>query len=249
MVINDHGIQLRGELEYPHCRNGYVPLMVLIHGVTGHRKEPHLAALRNAALCEGIAVLIADLYGHGESDGSFENHDLNQWVSNIETLINYGKAQKFISKIFLAGHSQGGLAVLLAAIRRSEDIDGLILLSPALTIPDHIREGMFLGISFDPDNLPENMEFTTDMTYRLKRNYFTVARKIWPKHTAEQYMGPVLFIHGSEDEVVPYSEAVEMAHWFPSCDFITLKDETHCYDYNVKAMTDSVTAWIKKNEE
>ena len=51
-----------GELKAEKC-----PLLILLHGYTGHMEEPHILAISQAVTQIGWAVLRIELYGHGKS--------------------------------------------------------------------------------------------------------------------------------------------------------------------------------------
>ena len=119
----------------PHRCGEKCPLVIVIHGFTGHMEERHITAV-SAALNEiGYATLRVDMYGHGRSDGRFYDHTLFKWLSNAMTVIDYAHGLEWVSDLYLCGHSQGGLTVMLAAAMKHELIRGLIPMSPAIMIP------------------------------------------------------------------------------------------------------------------
>ena len=70
--LQDDGISIHAKLDFPQDREDKkLPLLILIHGFTGHMEEEHLLAVVRAANEAGFAVLRAEMYGHGESGGSF----------------------------------------------------------------------------------------------------------------------------------------------------------------------------------
>ena len=121
MIITDDGIRLNARLDMPVVlainKDGAAkcPIMIIIHGFTGHMEEAHLNALSDALNEAGYATLRADMYGHGKSEGSFREHTLFKWMTNAMTLIDYARGLDFVTDIYLCGHSQGGLTAILAA--------------------------------------------------------------------------------------------------------------------------------------
>ena len=86
MQIFDDGIPLSAVLEKPGKTP--CPLVIFLHGFTSSKDRPHNAASCQAMREAGFATLRADLYGHGESGGAFENHTLFKWLSNTLALID-----------------------------------------------------------------------------------------------------------------------------------------------------------------
>ena len=86
--ITEDGIRLHAKLEMPQNAEK-CPLLIIIHGFTGHMEERHIVAAAQTAVNAGYAALRAEMYGHGKSDGSFENHTLLKWLTNAMTVIDY----------------------------------------------------------------------------------------------------------------------------------------------------------------
>ena len=71
MYILDDGIRLSAKLEMPVNQKKEMPVVVIIHGFTGHKDEPHLLAVNRALLEAGCVTLRADMYGHGKAAARF----------------------------------------------------------------------------------------------------------------------------------------------------------------------------------
>jgi 3-oxoadipate enol-lactonase len=98
--------------------------LLLVHGFTGGRVDfaDHLEALAEA----GWWVVAPDLRGHGdswhpedESDYSFEHFAGDMW-SLVDAL--------GWERLVLLGHSMGGMIAQVAATKRPEALDGLVLM-------------------------------------------------------------------------------------------------------------------------
>lgn len=224
--ITDDGIRLHAKLNRPESEEK-LPLMLLFHGFTGHMEEEHIVAAMNTAVQENIAVLRVELYGHGGSDGAFENHTLYKWVSNGLKVIDYAKHLDFVSDLYLCGHSQGGLLVVLLAGMCPNDCRVLIPMSPALMIPEMARKGSLLGFPFDPQNIPEYLDCWDDK--RLRGDYARVAQTIHVEDEIARYHGPVCLIHGDADGAVPYACSVDAARQYENAQLRTIKGSDHCY--------------------
>ena len=245
--IEDGDIKLNTQLELPENQNGNVPLLILIHGLTGHMEEPHLIALKNALLAEGFGVLRAEMYGHGSSGGRFFDHDLYRWIDNVLAVIDYARKIEGVSDLYLAGHSQGGLTVMMAAGMKREQLKGLIALSPAVMIPDDARNGILLEHTFDKDLVPESIQLDED--HVLSGNYLRIAQSIYPEQVAPNYKGPVLVIQGEADETVPVKVAEEAAKLYEHSELVIIPGDTHCYDYHCDEMVSAAVTWLKKQRD
>ena len=94
MYIMDDGIRLNAKLDMPEGNDGKCPLVIVIHGFTGHMEERHIVAVSRTLNEIGYATLRVDMYGHGSSDGQFENHTLYKWLSNALVIENEEPAEE-----------------------------------------------------------------------------------------------------------------------------------------------------------
>ena len=130
MYIIDDGLKLDAVLDMPAAMAGEkCPLVIVIHGFTGYKEEDHIVAVSRALNEIGYATLRVDMYGHGHSDGEFRKHTLYKWLTNALTVIDYARSLDFVTDLYLCGHSQGGLTVMLAGGLKHDVIKGLIPLS------------------------------------------------------------------------------------------------------------------------
>ena len=244
MYIMDDGIRLSAQLDMPvNCRDK-CPLVIVIHGFTGHKEEPHITAVSEMLNAIGCATLRVDMYGHGQSDGSFRDHTLYKWIGNAMTVIDHASALDFVSDLYLCGHSQGGLTVMLAAALKHEVIRGIVPMSPAIPIPEGARRGTLLGRPFDPDRIPEEMPVKGDLV--LGGNYIRVAQTIHVEEAIARYHGPVLLVHGSADESIPLSFSIQANEAYTNAELAVIPDDTHCYDHHLDMAVDAVKQWMLK---
>ena len=243
MYITDDGIRLNAKLDYPKgYRNGKCPLVIVIHGFTGHMEERHITAVSEALNETGFATLRVDMYGHGNSEGTFEKHTLYKWLTNALTVIDYGRNLDFVTDLYLCGHSQGGLTVMLAGAMKHDVIKGLIPMSPACMIPELARKGELLGLSFDPDHIPETLDAWDGR--KLNGNYARVAQTIHVEDAIDRYTGPVLLVHGDADEAVPVQYGIEAAKRYQNCRLVLIPGDDHCYDYHLDQVISAVKEWM-----
>ena len=243
MYIMDDGIRLNAAVELPAGCPTRCPLVIVIHGFTGHMEERHILAVSQAIREAGFATLRVDMYGHGNSDGAFSKHTLYKWLTNALTVIDYARGLEFVTDLYLCGHSQGGLTVMMAAAMKHESIHGLIPLSPAWTIPGGARAGFMLGQAFDPEDIPDLIP-----PWGLEGNYLRVAQTIHVEEAIDRYRGPVLIVHGECDETVPVEGARQAAERYRNAELVLIPGDTHCYDFHLDQVTDAVRDWLLRQK-
>ena len=193
MFILDDGIKLDCKVDKPANIGDKMPLAIVIHGFTGNKEEKHIVAVSKTLNKIGFATLRVDMYGHGSSEGSFYNHTLFKWLANAITVIDYARNLEWVSDLYLCGHSQGGLTVMLAAAMKHDVIKGIIPMSPAIMIPEQARKGIILGTTFDPFRIPERIS-SLDHRWELSGNYIRVAQMIHVEDAYKGYDGPCSLI-------------------------------------------------------
>lgn len=242
MLISDDGIRLSAVLEKPEGAEE-CPLAILLHGFTSAKNRPHTLLTAEAMREAGFATLRFDLYGHGESGGAFRDHTLYKWIQNTMAVIDWARANGF-SKICLSGHSQGGLVAALAGAMEADRICGLVLRAPAFMIPQGARDGKLLGYSFDPEHIPDAVPVIKGL--ELDGNYVRVAQTIRAEEAMDRYRGPVLILHGDQDDTVPPDVSREAARRYANCELALIPGETHHFDRCPEQARETIREWMRK---
>lgn len=78
--LQSRGLTLRGMLHIPANISGKIPMVVIFHGFTGNKMEPHFILVKLSRLLEtkGIASVRFDFAGSGESDGDFSEMTISK---------------------------------------------------------------------------------------------------------------------------------------------------------------------------
>jgi len=112
--------------------------IVIAHGLGEH--SGRYGNVVERLLPEGISIWVPDHRGHGQSEGSpghvFSFYQYVVELSRLVEIAREGMAEG--EKIFLLGHSLGGLIALRFASDFPEMINGLVVSSPALGLASDI---------------------------------------------------------------------------------------------------------------
>ncbi|NBJ88604.1 alpha/beta hydrolase [Acutalibacter sp. 1XD8-36] len=242
--IPSDGIKLHVKLEKPQ-NTEKCPLAIVIHGFTGHMEERHIVEVSQAMNEMGIATLRVEMYGHGKSEGRFEDHTLYKWVTGALAVVDYAKTLEFVDSLYLCGHSQGGLLTMLVAGMKRDDFKAIIPLAPAWMIPDGARQGNLVGQSFDPEHIPDMIEFGG---LKLNGNYIRVAQTIHVEDEIQRYTSPVLIVQGDADEAVPLQYARRAAELYANAKLVIVPGDTHCYDHHLEMVTGAVRDFLAEHK-
>lgn len=216
--VLSRGFTLRGMMHRPQSAPAgrRLPAVVLCHGFSGTRVEPHqlLVKAANALAEEGIVAVRFDFAGSGESDGNFVDMTPETEVQDAINILQWLGAQPGVdrSKLGMIGLSLGGLVTACAASRTK--LPAAIALWAATA---HMGERMHERST--PESAAQLQEKGyIDMRGNLVgRGFLENALEIKPLNEAQKYTGKVLIAHGTEDQSVPVSEAHEYAEAFTQC--------------------------------
>ncbi|MCM1127442.1 MAG: alpha/beta hydrolase [Lachnospiraceae bacterium] len=212
-----------------------MPAMVLSHGFGSSAREMEYYAGAFAGM--GYAAYCFDFCGgsaggSGRSEGTPSEMTIGTECEDLIAVIEGIKEFPYVdgSRISLMGCSQGGFVSALTAARLGSAVENLILLYPALCIPDHARLGILGGARYDVRCVPEFIACPNQMN--LPRRFHEEMQAMDPYLEISKYKGRVLLIHGMRDEVVNYAYAVKAKESYEKgqCSLMLIRDAGHGFN-------------------
>ena len=248
-------LKIKGTYFYPEDGEN-LPIAIVSHGFMSNRRSCYAYA-KTLAQC-GYAAFTFDFCGGGvicQSQGSTWEMSVLTEVKDLEAVITYARRQPIVNpeRLLLMGCSQGGFVSALTAAQNPDEVDGLILLFPALSIPDDARKGSMMQAKFDPADIPEKIDCGP---MKLGRQYAADVIDMDPYAEITPYKGMVLLVHGDADRVVDvsYSKKAAAAYQAAGAD-VRLKimpDADHGFtnplqDRKVRSLVGTFARHILKN--
>ena len=227
--IKREGLKIYGELYIPENSKEEFPLVICSRGFGGNMSGT--SALAKELTKIGFAAFAYDFIGGGsgiKSDGQLTDMSVKTEARDLTAVIEYLKEDERISQdnIFLLGQSQGGYVSTYVASNRN-DIKGLIDYYPAFVIKDDCL-AQYASEDLVPDPYP--MQKMGGMN--LGKIYWVDAVSIDIYEEMAKYEGNVLLMHGTSDNVVPYSYSERASTTFKQCEFITYQNAGHGFSGN-----------------
>ena len=208
---------------------GVLPAIIICHGYLANQRTVRHYAEFLAGL--GWAAFTFDFCGGGllsRSDGKPSEMSILTEVEDLKPVINYVKQRNDIDTehISLMGCSQGGVVCALTAAKIKNEIERLILFSPAFCIPDDARRGKLLFARFDPENIPPVI---SRFPMKLSDVYVKSVKDMNIYDEIKGYEGPVLLIHGTKDKLVDISYSRQAREVYKQCEYLEIEGAGHIF--------------------
>jgi len=225
---NSKGDRLCGIISNP-TDDTSKPVIILCHGFTTSKDNFTNSNLERILNKGSISTFRFDFFGHGESEGLFEDITISEAVDDILNAIKYLKSKSY-SKIGLVGSSFGGIASIMAA-SKTDDLFLLALKAPVSNykerdieiigedfIRDWEEKGFRVYISGNGNQHKLNFTFFEDYD---NNNGYEAAKKI---------KIPTLIIHGDKDDSVPIEQSRKIATLIQNSKLMEIKNAGHQFD-------------------
>ena len=241
-IDGDHG-KLQAVIQKPDLKPGQqCPMVVFCHGFGGTKEGPLFELITDSLQKHGIASIRFDFNGHGESEGKFEDMTVPNEINDAKKVIEYVRDLRYVSKIALVGHSQGGVVASMTAGEMGSDISAVVLMAPAAVLRDDAIRGSTFGKQYNPLDPPEYVELWGPQ--RLGRNYIKTAFSLPIYETAANYHGPALIIHGNGDRIVPYTYGLRFHQQWKGSEYVLQEYFDHGFSQNIYRTTDIVSDFL-----
>ncbi|MET0239461.1 MAG: lysophospholipase [Sphingobium sp.] len=194
-------------------------IVAICHGLNSH--SGHYIWPAEQMVAAGFAVYALDLRGRGRSEGErFHVESIEDYVSDLDGLIDLALSREGAVPVYLLGHSAGGVTSCVYTLEHQEKLAGLICESFAFQVPaPDFALSVIKGISHVVPHLHvltlKNEDFSRDpeVVARLNADPL-IAQESQPTQTVAALVRaderlerdfpsitlPVLIIHGTADK-------------------------------------------------
>ncbi|MGL4736900.1 MAG: alpha/beta hydrolase [Cellulosilyticaceae bacterium] len=223
-IVSDEGLKLQGYLfESPNPSSRVV---IISHGYTGN----HYITLPFVPVywSMGFHVLLIEMRGHGMSEGKrasygyYESQDLGCWVDKMK--LYYGERVK----VALHGQSMGAAASLIY-IESHWDIQ-FVVADCSYSDSEELLGHQIQTVG----NLPPALFVPALKQLMVRQAGYNLAEAS-PIRSSEHSPVPIMFVHGDQDEIIPYHMSQEMydVRNHPKDKLLIIKGAKHVEAYPV----------------
>ena len=186
---------------------GSGPAVIWCGGLKSDMEGTKAVFLHERCAEAGRAFLRFDYFGHGVSEGAFEDGTLSRWSGDVVAVID-----RFADGgCVLVGSSMGGWASMLATMERPDAVRALVLINPA---PDFTRD-VYAGwdshkrqMLADDGVVYEPSDYGEPYAYSKALIEDGEARSIL--HAPVPITCPVEILQGADDTVVPPAKSARI---------------------------------------
>jgi acylglycerol lipase len=206
-----------------HAKAGDKAAVVVCHGLGEHSgRYENLYEILDP---NGFSYFALDHRGHGRSEGKRGTLDsFDQFIFGVKKMVEMAHKTLKGKKVFLFGHSMGGLISIQYALRFPETIDALVASSPALQVAvevpavkafmgrllSNVLPALSLSNELDPNLISHDKEvvraYIDDPLVhdRISTRLYTEMTSAMDNslNRAGSLLMPLLMLHGTDDKFV-----------------------------------------------
>ena len=224
VVRSSEGHSLAGTLTLPKARAGRIPAVITISGSGAQERDEVLPGVRGyrpfrelaeALAARGVAMLRYDDRGFGASTGVYNTATSQDFANDTRAMVAYLRSRPEIDadRIFLVGHSEGGLIAPLVAAEDPRLAGIALLAGPAYTGRRIVAYQNRNAI----EQLPGRTPAQRDSLYAVavasldsiaaQQPWFRFFLEHDPLPVIASVRQPVLIVHGQTDRQVTAEQA------------------------------------------
>lgn len=266
VVLTDSGAEIFARIWRPD--SAPLAILAICHGLNSHSGQ--YFGFAKEMVSRGYAVYALDLRGRGRSSGErFYVEHIDDYVADVDALIEFAISREVSLPVYLLGHSAGGVTSCIYALEHQSKLAGLICESFAFQVPaPDIALAILKGLSHLVPHAHvlklHNEDFSRDPTMVAQMNADpliagenqaaqTVAALVRADQRLDREFGditlPLLVLHGTADKATKHSGSERFAREAGSKDKTLRLYEGHFHDLlndvGKEQVTRDIAAWIE----
>ena len=197
--IDNGSRHIYGELFTPPDARDDGPVAIIAHGFNGtadYGRNYFDVMGRLGYRCYTLDFPCGSV--RSRSDSNTLNMSILDEVSDLRAVVGYFRKQGH-RHVVLIGESQGGLVSALTAAELQDEVSQLVLVYPALCIPDNWRQRY--------PRVEDIQDVTELWGVKMGRRFFEEIHDMHSLDLIGQYRGPVLIVQGDADRVVSMDDS------------------------------------------
>jgi uncharacterized protein len=237
--------QIAANLHYPEIGEEAVPVIIFLHGYKGFKDWGHFPLVAEFLARSGFAVIrfnfshngttpenpaeFADLEAFGRNTFSKELEDVSAVIDDLVWRVG-GEVNCDPERIGLLGHSRGGGIAVLSGfhdkrVKAVATWAGVSDFEPRVNPPnlDEWKKNkvVFIQNARTGQSMPQYID--------VRKDFYAAKKRLSIPFAVNHLAIPLLIVHGTADESVPFSEAESMSSRNLLAKFEILENANHTF--------------------
>jgi putative redox protein len=241
---NNNGHQLSAKIEFPVDQKP-LAFAIFAHCFTCSKNLLAIKHISRGLNNKGIAVLLFDFTGLGESEGDFESTTFTSNIQDIFAAADFLTENYEAPKIII-GHSLGGAAALFAG-SQLDSIEAVVTIGAPFD-PYHVTKLLAEKV----EEIQEKGKATVNIggrPFSIAKGFIDDLKKHQPIEVAKGLRKALLILHSPQDTIVGIDNAAKMyfAAMHPKS-FISLDGADHLLSKRADSIYagNMIAAWVEK---
>ena len=211
-------------------------IVIFIHGLMGSPAQ--FSGLMDLAYGKGFSVVSLLLPGHGKSGFDFARTRLRSWEEYLDKQLKHFSSYK---KIYLIGHSLGGLLAVNATLKF--EISGVVLISSPLKLSLLQAEAIKKRVKLLFNSVEPDISQAYRQSHSINKSYI-LSMPFWLRVLCQPFKlmkkteqnlpmirVPTLLIHSESDETASFKSSAMFDKLLLNSDheIVLLKESWHAY--------------------
>lgn len=248
-IRNKKGLKLAAVIHSPK-KNGKFPAVILLHGFTGYKEEPHIEVLAKVLAKNNFVAIRFDCSGFGESDGTIdEDFRFSNYLSDIDYIYDFLIKREHVDKnrIGIWGHSMGGMLSIIYPVK-NQAIKAIC----SVSAPDSMWDTyLFKRDEWRKKGYLEKIFSKYGKLIRIPYSFLEDVKKYNVSDFVVKLDKPLFVVLGTTDQNVPFSHTLKIfKHAKEPKKLLKVKDMDHYYKNNeklLKMVNKEVVDFFKEN--
>lgn len=246
ILQSPHGRPFLADVFYTE-NNQQKPVVILSHGFAGFKDWGPYDIIASIFANKGF-VFVKHNFSHDGTtidqptefadEKAFGNNNFTKELDDLGVVIDWVCSEKFPVKgtwvnknqIYLIGHSRGGGIVMLKA---GEDTR-IKKVSPWASVNefgkywkrDEMEKIKTDGVIYVTN---QRTKQSLPIYWQMYEDYFAHLQRLYIPDVVKRLTIPMIIVHGTKDETVPYSAALELKEWKPDAELMPIEGGNHVF--------------------
>lgn len=237
-----------------HFFSGAKNLLIATHGITTEKTEEEIyTSFAQSFLQPEFDMLAFDFRGHGDSSMPSQDVTIAGEILDLMAVFRWSKKQKYNSVFHIATSFGSSITLLAVSVYDLSFLSKVVLWNPVINyfntfIDAKVEWGKEF---FNQDNIEElslrpytsipETDFKISAIMTQEMLFMAPEKTKWPQNL------PLLIVHGDNDTLVPYDDAVDYSRQNNSItEFVGLKGVDHGFDHKIEQAMALTKEWLLK---